>query len=84
MPDALGSLINLATLPDGTPAVVILIAYGGDRAESARLLRPLREFGTLMADQVGPLPYTALQSIVKILTPRLAQLLEVKLPAGPE
>ena len=29
VPDALGSLINLATLPDGTPAVVILIAYGG-------------------------------------------------------
>jgi FAD/FMN-containing dehydrogenase len=69
VPDALGSLINLATLPDGTPAVVILIAYGGDLAEGARLLRPLREFGTLMADQVGPLPYTALQSIVENFNP---------------
>ena len=64
-PDALGSLINLATLPDGTPAVVILIAYGGSLDDGERLLQPLREFGPPLADQVGPLPYTALQSIVE-------------------
>jgi len=69
VPDALGSLINLATLPDGTPAVVILIAYSGDLDEGERLLRPLREFGSLLADQVGPLPYIALQSIVENFNP---------------
>ena len=68
-PDALGSLINLATLPDGTPAVVILIAYGGSLDDGERLLQPLREFGPPMADQVGPLPYTALQSIVENFNP---------------
>jgi FAD/FMN-containing dehydrogenase len=69
VPDALGSLINLATLPDGTPAVVILIAYSGSLDDGERLLRPLREFGSLLADQVGPLPYIALQSIVENFNP---------------
>ena len=69
VPEALGSLINLATLPDGTPAAVILIAYSGSLDEGERLLHPLREFGPPMADQVGPLPYTALQSIVENFNP---------------
>jgi FAD/FMN-containing dehydrogenase len=68
-PDALGSLINLATLPDGTPAVVILIAYSGALDDGERLLRPLRDFAPVLADQVGPLPYTALQSIVENFNP---------------
>jgi hypothetical protein len=68
-PDALGSLCNLATLPDGTPAVVILLAYSGAPDEGERLLRPLRDFGPLLADQVGPLPYSALQSIVENFNP---------------
>jgi len=68
-PDALGSLCNLATLPDGTPAAVILLAYSGAPDEGERLLRPLRDFGPLLADQVGPLPYIALQSIVENFNP---------------
>jgi FAD/FMN-containing dehydrogenase len=69
VPDALGSLINLATLPDGTPAVVILIAYSGSLDDGERLLRPLRECAPLLADQVSPLPYIALQSIVENFNP---------------
>jgi len=68
-PDELGSLINLATLPDGTPAAVILIAYSGALDEGERLLRPLRAFGPPLADQVSPLPYIALQSIVENFNP---------------
>jgi FAD/FMN-containing dehydrogenase len=68
-PDALGSLCNLATLPDGTPAAVILLAYSGAPDEGERLLRPLRDFGPLLADQVGPLPYIGLQSIVENFNP---------------
>jgi FAD/FMN-containing dehydrogenase len=68
-PDALGSLCNLATLPDGTPAAVILLAYNGAPDEGERLLRPLRDFGPLLADQVGPMPYIALQSIVENFNP---------------
>jgi FAD/FMN-containing dehydrogenase len=68
-PEALGSLCNLATLPDGTPAAVILIAYNGPLDDGGRLLHPLRECAPLLADQVGPLPYTALQSIVENFNP---------------
>jgi FAD/FMN-containing dehydrogenase len=68
-PEALGSLCNLATLPDGTPAAVILIAYNGPLDDGERLLHPLRECAPLLADQVGPLPYTALQSIVENFNP---------------
>ena len=68
-PEALGSLCNLATLPDGTPAVVVLLAYNGSVDDGERLLRPLRECAPLLADQVGPLPYMALQSIVENFNP---------------
>jgi hypothetical protein len=56
-------------LPDGTPAVVVLIAYSGSLDDGERLLHPLRECAPLLADQVGPLPYTALQSIVENFNP---------------
>ena len=68
-PEALGSLCNLATLPDGTPAAVVLLAYNGSVDDGEHLLRPLRECAPLLADQVGPLPYMALQSIVENFNP---------------
>jgi FAD/FMN-containing dehydrogenase len=68
-PEALGSLCNLATLPDGTPAAAVLIAYNGAVDDGERLLRPLRACAPLLADQVGPLSYLALQSIVEHFNP---------------
>jgi FAD/FMN-containing dehydrogenase len=68
-PDALGTLAALATLPDGTPAVVLLVAYNGQIAEGERLLHPLRTFGPPLADQVEPMPYLALQSISEHFNP---------------
>ena len=61
--DALGSLVALGTLPDGTQAGVLLVGYSGPIAEGEQLLRPLREFGPPLANQVGPSPYMALQGI---------------------
>jgi FAD/FMN-containing dehydrogenase len=68
-PDELGSLAILATLPDGTKAVVLLLAYDGPVAKGERRLRPLRTFGPPLADQVSEMPYTALQSIVEKFNP---------------
>src|SRR5262245_11449548 len=68
-PDALGSIIALAGLPDGTPAAGIVVAYNGPIEDGERLLRPLRAFGPPLADQVGPMPYTALQSIAEHFDP---------------
>jgi FAD/FMN-containing dehydrogenase len=68
-PDALGTLAALATLPDGTRAVVFLIAYNGRIEDGEQLLRPLRTFGSPLADQVGPMSYIALQSISEHFNP---------------
>ena len=68
-PDALGTIAALATLPDGTPAVVIIVAYNGPLEDGARLLQPLRTFGPPLADQVGSMSYIALQSISEHFNP---------------
>ena len=68
-PDELGTIAVLATLPDRTQAVAFLVCYAGPVAEGERLLSPLRESGPLLDDQVGPMPYTALQSIVENFNP---------------
>jgi FAD/FMN-containing dehydrogenase len=69
-PDELGSLVALGTLPDGTQAAVLLVGYSGPMADGEKLLRPLREFGPPLADQLGPSPYTALQGISEHFNPR--------------
>lgn len=69
-PDELGSLVALGTLPDGTQAAVLLVGYSGPMADGEKRLRPLREFGPPLADQLGPSPYTALQSISEHFNPR--------------
>ena len=69
-PDELGSLVALGTLPDGTAAAVLLVGYTGPLADGEKLLRPLREFGPPLADQVGPSPYAALQGISEHFNPR--------------
>jgi FAD/FMN-containing dehydrogenase len=68
-PDALGTIAALATLPDGTPAVVLIVAYNGRIEDGERLLHPLRTFGPPLADQVGPMSYMALQSISEHFNP---------------
>jgi FAD/FMN-containing dehydrogenase len=69
-PDELGSLVALGTLPDGTQAAVLLVGYSGPVADGEKVLRPLREFGPPLADQVGPSPYSALQGISEHFNPR--------------
>lgn len=68
-PDELGTLVALGTLPDGTRAAVLLAGYTGAIADGERLLRPLREFGPPLLDQIAPSPYIALQSIGENFNP---------------
>jgi len=68
-PDELTLYFALATLPDGTQAAGVLGCYAGPIAEGERLLGPLRESGPHLADQFGPMPYTALQSIPENFNP---------------
>jgi FAD/FMN-containing dehydrogenase len=68
-PDELGVLAAIGTLPDGTKAIVHPTCYAGDIARGEDLLRPLRTFTAPLADQLQPLPYTAVQSIVENFNP---------------
>jgi FAD/FMN-containing dehydrogenase len=68
-PDEVGSLAILATLPDGTKAAVLLLAYNGPPDQGEHVLRPLRTLGTPIADTVSPISYIALQSIVEGFNP---------------
>lgn len=63
-PDDLASSVVLITLPDGTPVVGIVVCYNGPVAEGERVLKPLRAFGSLLMDQIGPMPYTAAQKLI--------------------
>lgn len=68
-PDELTAACALLTGPDGKPAVGIAVCYNGAIEEGERVIRPVRQFGPPLADQIGPIPYTAVQSMVDPLFP---------------
>ncbi len=51
----------LPTTVHGTDVVVLAVFYAGDPAQGQPLLAPLRSFGTLLGEHVGPMPYVAWQ-----------------------
>ena len=70
-PDEVSAFIGCTTLPASehtppeihdTPFVVTGALYVGDPDEGMRVLQPLREIGTPLADISGPLPFVAVQS----------------------
>ncbi len=69
-PDELGVIAVLGTLPDGTKAVILPACYAGALDEGERVLRPLRSCAAPLADQIQPMPYTAVQSIIEQSNPR--------------
>lgn len=68
-PDELGCVVVLATLPDGRKAVGFLLAYHGPLERGEDVIRPLRSFGGLLADEVTVMPYPAIQSIAENFNP---------------
>jgi FAD/FMN-containing dehydrogenase len=68
-PDELSTMYALLTGPDGAPMAGIAACYNGPLEEGERVLRPLRAFGPPVADQIGLMPYTAVQSMVDALGP---------------
>jgi FAD/FMN-containing dehydrogenase len=62
-PDELSTEASFLTSPDGTPQVAIVVCYCGTVAEGEKVLRPLRTFGTPIADLIRPMPYVEMQSL---------------------
>ena len=62
-PEELTSYVGLITAPDGQPVVALASCYCGDLEEGERVLRPLREFGSPLIDDIQPIPYPAMQGV---------------------
>ena len=52
------------TSPDGTKVVAIAVCYDGPLAEGERLIAPVRQFGPPLEDQIRPMAYTELQTML--------------------
>jgi FAD binding domain/Berberine and berberine like len=62
-PDEISTVGLLLSTPDGTPALGIAACYTGPVDEGERLLKPLRTFGSPVADLIAPRRYTEMQSL---------------------
>jgi FAD/FMN-containing dehydrogenase len=54
----------------GKEILALAVCYSGDVKEGERVAKPLRSFGTPIADVIGPMPFVAWQTILDpLLTP---------------
>ena len=60
-PDELSVNAGLATGPDGTPVLGVAVAWIGPPDTGERLLKPLRTFGSPLADMIAPMGLVDLQ-----------------------
>jgi hypothetical protein len=70
IPDELNTIGALLTAPEGFRVAAIAVCYNGPLDDGEKVLRPLREFGPPLVDQVGPMPYAAIQSMMDATFPR--------------
>ncbi len=69
VPDELMSYFGFIVTPDGLPVTAVLPVWLGSIDEAEKYLKPLRSFGTPIADLVSEMPYTAIQSIIDAAAP---------------
>jgi hypothetical protein len=68
-PDELTAYAGVISMPDGTPAVGLMVCYCGDRADGERVLKPLRAFGSPVLDAIQPMPFQVMQKLAGDLSP---------------
>jgi hypothetical protein len=69
-PDEVNTICAFLTTPEGQKVVAIAACHCGSLEDGERALRPLKEFGPPVLDQIGPIPYVALQSALDPSFPR--------------
>jgi len=78
-PDELSLAINLTTAPPlpflpeevhGKPIIAVLGMYSGRTEDGDAATKPFRELAPVVADLFGPMPYTAMQTLLDPLFPR--------------
>jgi hypothetical protein len=68
-PEELTLYTGLMTSPDGIPVIAFIGCYSGDLEQGEAVLKPLREFGSPVADLVGPIPYVQMQTMLDAAAP---------------
>ncbi|MBT6682117.1 MAG: FAD-binding oxidoreductase, partial [Chloroflexi bacterium] len=68
-PDELELYMALMTSPDGDPVAAIMTGYNGDPAAGEKVIKPIREFGSPLADMIQPMPYGARQHMLDDFAP---------------
>jgi FAD binding domain/Berberine and berberine like len=68
-PDELTAYAGLISMPDGTPAVGVMVCNCGDPAEGERVLEPLRAFGSPVFDAIAPMPFPTMQGLADQMNP---------------
>ncbi len=63
-PDELSTALAMLCLPDGTPVVAMVACYCGELREGEQAVKALRSFGTPMLENIQPMEYAVLQSIL--------------------
>lgn len=63
-PDALTIFAAMLYSPDGIPLIGLPICYNGSPEEGEKAITAIRDFGGSIAGEVGPMPYTALQTML--------------------
>ena len=63
-PEELTAYAALISTPDGTPAVGVIACYCGDVSEGERVLKPLRSFGSPLADMIQLMPFPMMQKLL--------------------
>jgi FAD/FMN-containing dehydrogenase len=73
VPDELTTAVSLATAPaapflptsiHGKRVAAVVVCFAGELRDAAAVLRPLREFGSPVADLICPMSYEAIQTSV--------------------
>jgi FAD/FMN-containing dehydrogenase len=60
-PDELMVYLGFGNSPDGEKTVALLVVYSSDLNVGEKLVQPLRDFGSPIADTVAPITYSQLQ-----------------------
>jgi FAD/FMN-containing dehydrogenase len=68
-PDELTTYLAFATSPDGDPVAAFIVCYSGSVETGETVIKPLRDFGSPLADTISPLPYTEVQAFGAPLYP---------------
>jgi FAD/FMN-containing dehydrogenase len=74
LPDEMMMVAGLLTGPDGTTKLAGLVAgHFGSLEDGAAATLPIKQFGQPILDVIGPMPYTAINSMLDASTPRGAR-----------